>query len=220
MSTPEASSQGILSINSSAKEEVTTVYQEQGLCFQHLNNGISNLGYQPSDVMVDQGRGMLLVPSLGHIVGHSTSRLTKGVVTLADIPGADLEGLTNVGDRVFALSEAVSEIGKSSIIFELAWQGEGQLGVVQHFDLGAKDSDNEGITYIPDASGESGSLCVDRGGGRLDLYNLPSPSENSPKGFYQHDSIAPQATNPQGWIKPEVDHQRIKRRQNCCPALL
>ena len=183
---------GILPTNSSSQEEVTTAYQEQGLCFQHLNNGISNLGYQPSDVMVDQDRGILLVPSLAHIVGHSTTRLTTRVVTLAEIPGADLEGLTNVGDRVFALSEAVSEVGKSSLLFELAWQNEGQLGVVQHFDLGAKDSDNEGITYIPDASGESGSLCVDRGGGRLDLYNLPPPSQNSPQGFYQHNNVAPQ----------------------------
>jgi hypothetical protein len=75
-----------------------------GLCHQH-----SNKTYQPNDLVIDNDRDMLLVPSLQRIVGHSTKEPNSNVVTLVGrFPThADIEGSlsTLAGDRLFALSE-------------------------------------------------------------------------------------------------------------------
>jgi uncharacterized membrane protein YidH (DUF202 family) len=155
-----------------------------GQCYQHSISGISALRYQPSDIAVDRERSMLLVPSLDRIVGHSTANLNVDVTTLVTIPGMDLEGLTMVGDRIFALSEATNEdTDNTRGLIELAWENSSRLldiqrlKVVQRYDFGGDpDMVLEGLTYIPGEDG--GSLCIDHDQGVLTMYKLP-PRVNS-----------------------------------------
>ena len=147
---------------------------EAGQCFQHSNVGISTLKYQPSDVVFDPERSLLLVPSLDRIVAHNVGE-GSGVRTLIQMPGSDIEGLTLAGDRLFALSEATGHQDEASLV-ELGWQSE-TLRVIRRFDVGSPELVNEGLTYIPGTQeGDAGSLCIDRGEGLLSIFDLPPPT--------------------------------------------
>jgi SPX domain protein involved in polyphosphate accumulation/uncharacterized membrane protein YidH (DUF202 family) len=143
---------------------------ESGLCYQHSNKGIPALLYQPSDLVIDNDRDMLLVPSLQRIVGHFREEPNSNAVTLVEIPDADLEGLTYAGDRLFALSEMGGR--NTSSLIELEWRSVNErLQVVQRWDLEGFTQGGEGITYVPDDKGPEG-LYIE-GGGSIGVYDVP-----------------------------------------------
>eukprot|EP00980_Cylindrotheca_fusiformis_P027484 scaffold20641_cov69-Cylindrotheca_fusiformis.AAC.1 len=66
------------------------------------------------------------------------------------------------------------------MLFELAWQEDGGLlQVAQQFRLEANGGESsEGIAYVPgNMNGDGqGSLYIDKGLGKLNLYDLPPPA--------------------------------------------
>jgi SPX domain protein involved in polyphosphate accumulation/uncharacterized membrane protein YidH (DUF202 family) len=158
-----------------------TLYAKLGECTQRSLQGVSLLEYQPSDVIVDIDRNLLLVPSLSQIAGLPMAGNDDNVEplkVLAEVPGADLECLTYVGDRLFAVSEGP----QSSRLIEFQW--DFLLGQVQELVL--QTPNVEGIAFIPDHSdgGTEGKLFVagntlplDSAGftsGIVDVYQVPS----------------------------------------------
>ena len=152
-------------------------------CFQHSLN-VSTLEYQPSDIVVDTERDLLLIPSMSQITAIDKKSLSNGgVKVVAEIPGADLEAITFADDRVFVVAEEQD----SSQLIELQWYGENRLAIVQQWTI--PSSMAEGIAYVPNGS-NGGRLFVatDNKNGRNDLpenrgqihvNDLPGNSTNS-----------------------------------------
>lgn len=158
-----------LADTSSSSGSMPLLRAQSGLCYQHSNKGIPALLYQPSDLVIDNDRDMLLVPSLQRIVGHSTKEPNSNVVTLVEIPDADIEGLTYAGDRLFALSEKGGR--NSSSLIELDWQDNERLQVVQRWELEGSSTLSEGITYVADGKGPQG-LYIEEDGS-IGVYAVP-----------------------------------------------
>jgi uncharacterized membrane protein YidH (DUF202 family) len=170
-----------------------TLQQQSGFCAQHSATGLSSLEYEPSDILVDTSRNMLLVPSLATIRAYDLPSATlvrdDPVVSkiLVEVPGANLEGLTMVEDRVFALSESVINDGGPSQLIELGWttssSGTSTLQVLQQWTIPTPQA--EGIAYVPGGNGGVGKLYIagdlsrsqqnfpPNQRGSLDLYDLP-----------------------------------------------
>eukprot|EP00980_Cylindrotheca_fusiformis_P026290 scaffold15719_cov114-Cylindrotheca_fusiformis.AAC.3 len=169
---------------------------EKGKCVLRSNEGVSALLYEPSDVAVDDENDLLLTVSLTQVFGHSKKDPMAPIRQLLDIDGADLEGLTIAEGRIFALSEP-SDASSVPMLFELAWQEDGGLlQVAQQFRLEANGGESsEGIAYVPGSmDGEGrGSLYIDKGLGKLNLYGLPSPTaqQNAEEGGDDPESPGP-----------------------------
>jgi SPX domain protein involved in polyphosphate accumulation/uncharacterized membrane protein YidH (DUF202 family) len=152
----------------------SSIHNVSGVCEQYTFDNLSKLEFQPSDVIVDSRRNLLLVPSLSQIVSvpldkHQLSRPR----VLIDIPGADIEALTSNGRSIYAVSEGKGE----SNLFELKWNS-GKLHVVQQFLIATEFV--EGIAYVPDSDNHDsiGKLYVagnNREGTRgfIDIYDIP-----------------------------------------------
>eukprot|EP00980_Cylindrotheca_fusiformis_P007686 scaffold1617_cov99-Cylindrotheca_fusiformis.AAC.4 len=168
---------------------------ENGKCVLRSNEGVSALLYEPSDVAVDEENDLLLTASLTHVFGHSKKDPMAPIRQLIDIDGADLEGLTIAEGRIFALSEP-SDASSAPMLFELAWQEDGGLlQVAQQFRLEANGGESsEGIAYVPGnmAGDGRGSLYIDKGLGKLNLYDLPPPAaqQNAEDGGDDSESTA------------------------------
>ena len=156
---------------------VTTLRAESGYCYQYPMKGASTLEYQPSDVLVDNERDLLLIPSLQSIIGLSKTDPNSPVRHLVDIPDADLEALCYAGDRIFAISEDLS----LSELIELEWDSD-KLRVINRWVLPTAPA-AEGITSIPDLGGGDGPVSlyvganVDATGesmGRIIVYDIPA----------------------------------------------
>ena len=95
------------------------VIAEPGNCIGHDVTGISLLEYQPSDVVVDEARDMLIIPSQSKLtsvpmnVNHTPSDLR----VLIELAGYDMEAVTYVNGTLFALSEDES----SSVLLAFHW---------------------------------------------------------------------------------------------------
>lgn len=159
------------------------IYSQSEVCTQRSLQGISLLEYQPSDIVVDTARDLLLVPSLSKITGLSYSAPNEPLKMLADVPGgADLECLTYVGDRLFAVSEGQS----GSLLIEFEWDMNDVLVQVQQLQLPTLNV--EGIAFVPDEGDSAdGNLYVagDSGNvkGIVDVYRVPSaPFEGASTG--------------------------------------
>eukprot|EP00980_Cylindrotheca_fusiformis_P001100 scaffold305_cov110-Cylindrotheca_fusiformis.AAC.18 len=151
---------------------------EEGRCVLRSNEGVSALLYEPSDFAVDDEHDLLLTVSLTQVFGHSKKDPTAAIRQLIDIKGADLEGLAIAEGRIFALSEP-DDASSVPMLFELAWQEDGGLlRVAQQFHLESNGGESsEGIAYVPGNTehGGGGSLYIDKGLGKLNLYDLPPP---------------------------------------------
>jgi hypothetical protein len=165
-------STGMTALRSENANPQAVLSSQSGMCYQHSNNGISQMLYQPSDVAIDHKRNMLLVPSLDRIVGHPTSTKSNkedvGVVTLAKIPNEDMEGLVIAGDRIFALSE--NEDSDKSHLIELEWQNE-RLEFRQRWEMMTAATQTEAIAYVPDDEGNYRLFIT--ANGRVNIYDMP-----------------------------------------------
>lgn len=166
------------------------IQPKPNVCVQHEVTGLSRLEYQPSDILVLGFDDRLMVASLETIlVLHSTGRTE----TLITIPGADLEGLTSVGRRIFAVSE-VSK--KKSELIELRWDSAmDHVEYIQRWEISTPNA--EGIAFVnipgdPVGNGKlyiAGDLVEEVGEnvanrGIIDVYEIPS--ETSPSSLKGH----------------------------------
>lgn len=162
----------------SSHHQPVFIYERPGECYLHSNKGISKLEYQPSDVMIDTKRNTLMVPSLQRIVAHSLDPSLPNrenvVKTLVEIPNSNIEGLTSIGDRVFALSEGPKRIE----LIELYWNDDDELTVLHRWKL-ANSDDAEALAYVPDKTRRSGRLFIEVKG-QIHIYNVPEPTAVTP----------------------------------------
>jgi uncharacterized membrane protein YidH (DUF202 family) len=150
-------------------------------CILHQTNGISFLDKQPSDIAVDDGRGMFIVPTMSSIHGYDVSEAVTDEVTgentkvLVDIPGSNFESLALVGDFIFALSS--KEDSLTSELVALSWVSDSQLQEQQRWTLDTPRA--QGIAYVPGVDGGKGKFYIsgDKGAdvatserGFIDIY--------------------------------------------------
>jgi len=88
-------------------------------CVKRSLNGVPVMEMQPSGALVDEKEGVLLVPSLNHIVAFDgLPTADKNARIVATINGANMEALEHVGKYIYALSE---DTDKKSEIIALEW---------------------------------------------------------------------------------------------------
>lgn len=152
----------------------SSLYSDPDKCFLHSSLGISKLEYEPSDVVVDSKKNLLLATSLKRVVALPLSEPSAKkqimVRTMVEIPDVDLEALTLVGDRIFALSEGPHKVE----LIELEWTPrEDLLAVVNRWSLTDKPRQAEGMTYIPDATNVfTGRLLINLDQ-EVHMYEIP-----------------------------------------------
>lgn len=95
------------------------VIAEPGNCIRHDFTGISLLEYQPSDVVVDEARDMLIIPSQSKLtsVPINMNHTASDLLVLTELAGADMEAVTYGNGTLFALSEDES----SSMLLAFEW---------------------------------------------------------------------------------------------------
>jgi SPX domain protein involved in polyphosphate accumulation/uncharacterized membrane protein YidH (DUF202 family) len=170
-----------------------TLVAQPGHCFQRPIDGASQLIYQPSGILVDNKRGMFLVPSVDRITGLSMSSPSTPVADLIVVPNADLEAITYVGERVFALGEGK----KKPFLIELKWGTLNALQEVQRWELNT-NSDftggrGEGLAYVPDGSGGSLYVAGDeydpsmpQARGAVYIFDIPPTASHSKNSSYHN----------------------------------
>ena len=106
----------------SSTKDSTAVIIEGGRCMRHNFTGISLLEYQPSDVLVDETRNLLIIPSLSKLtslpVELGLSETPSDVQILTEFMGFAFEAVTYVDETLYALSEDTV----SSTLLAFAWQ--------------------------------------------------------------------------------------------------
>jgi uncharacterized membrane protein YidH (DUF202 family) len=94
-----------------------------GQCMQRSLSGVPVMEMQPSGALVDEKEGLLLVPSLNHIVAFEADLPSEGkddqqARIVGTVAGANIEALEQVGKYIYALSE---DTDKKSEIIALEW---------------------------------------------------------------------------------------------------
>lgn len=164
-------------VGSAKSESVMVLTARNQECFQHSLN-VSAIEYQPSDIVVDTNR--LLIPSTSKITAiDRTDSASNGMKVVAEIPGADLEAITIVGERVFVLAEEED----ASQLIELQWNGEDRLNITQQWRIASPMA--EGIAYDPirdrllvasDNFNSRNDLPENRG--RIHVYDVPASTDS------------------------------------------
>lgn len=128
-----------------------TLYQQDGVCVQrHLGGDISMIEFEPSDIIVDEKRGQLLIASLNEIVAipdgipRSEEENNVDVKLLYNFPegGEDLEALEIINDDIFAVSEKSSR----SELITLQRQDDDTLMPIMRHSISTPAA--EGMAYI------------------------------------------------------------------------
>jgi uncharacterized membrane protein YidH (DUF202 family) len=165
------------------------LHEETGKCYKHNSPGLSQLNFEPSDALVVGNWSLLLVPSKTEIVGFPLPYVgISGDITtdsipprrLIDIPGADIEALTMVGDTILALGEARSEV--TSTMYALQWTANGELRIVDEWIVPAGDC--EGAAFLPGITvgGQGGLYLTDNsnvGNEKVIVFELQGVSESA-----------------------------------------
>jgi uncharacterized membrane protein YidH (DUF202 family) len=135
-----------------------TMSPQDGQCIQRGMEGVSIMEIQPSGIALDEEKNVLLIPSLNRILALPAGLPTdeensKPVEIVAKIPGANLEALEYVDNRLYALSE---ESDRSEIIY-LEWKHEHpdsrQLVEVHRWEIDIIGA--EAMTLVPSEGGDT-----------------------------------------------------------------
>lgn len=170
---------------------------EQGTCVKRSLEGVSSMMFQPSDLFVDDKRGLLLAPSLDEIVGVG---LSPGIPAsnkanevdaklLADNIGADIKAIQSFGNQrqIYALSGGED----NPSIIALEWTANEKLVSKSHWEL--PPSSVKTMAYAPKSTlfdqsvlivaSERRSTAASEGDGadriRLDVYDAPFDQNKS-----------------------------------------
>jgi len=120
--------------------------QEQvGACFRHPIEDFNSLLNQPSDVVVDMERQVLLVPSLSEIRAVPLTGGDAASTVVANIPGADIEGLAYGSDKnvMYAINE-LNQNDQTELI-AMQWDND-RLEVTARWEIPTLNA--EGIAYV------------------------------------------------------------------------
>merc|ERR1740124_365786 len=120
-------------------------------------SGISALQFEPSGIVVDKERNLIIVASLNEIVAinadlpNSTDPIPIKILYRFPDGNEDLEGLEIIKGTIYAVSEnkgsATGGVDQSDII-EFQWTSDGLLNETLRWRVNAPNA--EGITYFDD----------------------------------------------------------------------
>lgn len=167
--------------------------EEEGVCVKrHLGGDIAMIELEPSDILVDESRGELLVVSNNEIVAlpdgipltEEENDVDVKLVYRFPAGGEDLEALEIIGDEIFA----VSEKNKRSELITLQRQKEDDGTLAETARYVIPTPGTEGLTFIPDNtnwfSSKEGRLVaagVKTSKGMnvlsIDSFSVPSPND-------------------------------------------
>jgi len=89
---------------------------QEGICVSRSLEGVSKMVFQPSDAVVDEQNGLVLVPSLGTIIS-----LSNGVPASNEVNDASVQILVDTLDEEF---EALLYVGNKQHVYALSERGE------------------------------------------------------------------------------------------------
>ncbi len=120
-----------------------------GNCVRHTFSGISLLEYEPSDVLFDESRDRLIVPSQSLLTGLSVSgEGEQSLDILAEVPGTDFEAATFVGNTLYVASES----GGDTTIMSFVPSADGSYTLGSQWEVKGV-SQPEGMAYGSDEKG-------------------------------------------------------------------
>ena len=132
-------------------EDIFGLQERDGTCSRYSINGINLLEYQPRDIILNQSGGDLIVATPQALVSHPFAE--KDSSFLSAIPDAEIQSLTSVGDRLFALSVGPS---KTELL---------------EFNVSAQDKEIKSRILIQDSTSTVGSMVyVPSSNGKFLVY--------------------------------------------------
>ena len=172
---------------SQEKASVSTMVPEAGKCVRRSLEGPPSssqisllLELQPSGVVVDETRQMILVPTTNKIIAlkdglPDEEESKKPVEVVATLPGTDIEALELVEGKIFALSEGKHE----SEIIALEFGEGNQLKEIQRWKLSSL-SGVEGLALVPGKHKQDPSELILAGAddSKLSVYDIDSFNDN------------------------------------------
>mmetsp|Transcript_25239 Transcript_25239/g.44801 ORF Transcript_25239/g.44801 Transcript_25239/m.44801 type:complete len:1006 (+) Transcript_25239:328-3345(+) len=167
---------GFIQSNPNASTREQFLHQAEGKCVMQSMAGIHLLEYEPSDVIVENNT--LLVVSHQHVMSHPLDG-DRTPSELAAIPSTDLEGLTRVGERIFALSEGPHQ----TELVELNWTSGGEsMEEIARWKVN-DSTQAEAMTFVPDAQNLDGQKPAGRlyieSDSVIHTYKVPDVERNS-----------------------------------------
>ena len=129
-----------------------TLTQQEGVCVKrHLGGDINllQLQFEPSDLTIDEKKGLLLVASLNEIIaipdGLSTSKEDAKILYRSQNGENDFEAIEIIDGVVYAVSEA-SQINNRSDVVVFGAEAEGRLVPTSRYNTNTPLV--EGMAYI------------------------------------------------------------------------
>jgi len=152
---------------------------------RHLGGDINLLQFEPSDLTIDEKKGLLLVASLNEIIaipdGLSTSKEDAKILYRSQNGENDFEAIEIIDEVVYAVSEA-SQINNMSDVIVFGAEAEGRLVPTSRYNTNTPMV--EGMAYIsspnwfPQPRLVLAGLASDHSL-RMNTYDFPLPG-NSP----------------------------------------
>ena len=148
-------------------EEVIDLQEMEGKCSRYPIDGINLLEYQPRDIILEQtaASSKLIVATPQSLVSHPLSDTASAF--LSEIPDAEIQSMTVVGDRLFALSTGPS---KTELI-EL-----NNSEIESRFLIQDSASTTGSMTFVPSTAEGKFLIYLD---GTMHSYHLPSKNISS-----------------------------------------
>ena len=148
-------------------KEVFDLQEVEGKCSRYAIDGINLLEYQPRDIILDQiaPSSKLIVATPQSLVSHPLSG--KVSTFLSEIPDMEIQSMTVVGDRLFALSTGPSKT-------ELIELNDSEIE--SSFLIQDSISTTGSMTFLPSTEGGKFLIYLD---GTMHSYHVPSKNDSS-----------------------------------------
>ena len=184
----------------SLRSEAVGIHDDSnGKCKQHPLLGVSRLEFQPSSLVSDSSRDILMVASHDEIWATSKSSPNNEAFTVAKIPYAKSAALTMVHKTLFAVSQVSTRLDSSKNgdeLIAMQWGANDELVGTNRWKI--KDR-SIAIAYVPGGSNSnSGSLYVAGEGGSMDVYDVPNFKEQNPSSWIAPPTATSHSTTLHG----------------------
>ena len=158
-----------------AIDSIFDLQEVNGKCSRHSMEGINLLEYQPRDIILNahhKSGEELIVATPQALVSHPLSG--KASAFLSELPDTEIQSITMVGDRLFALS-----IGPSKT--ELIKYDASNAEIESKFLIQNSASTTGSMVFVPSSvAGEDGKLYIYLDG-TMHSYQLLSKANGSPE---------------------------------------
>ena len=149
----------------------SSMQESPGQCFRQSIAGINALTFKPNDISIDAERNSLFIASTSQILSHPFEG--GEVAHLVHLDNADLQGITRVGDRIFAISGGPV----ATELLEFVWTPTGTLQQKARWSVWDSATEVNGLAFVP-GSDMLGQLYIGFNDS-IHIYNVPQPKDPS-----------------------------------------